>query len=152
MQLSFRDAIPEDAERLTALARLAKASWDYPEAWLNEWRDDLRFTPTYIVDNKVLVAISEEKIVGVVALEWADQPVLEHLWIAPKFQRQGLGKRLVERALVIAKECGWDSLVVQSDPNASQFYQSVGAVLIGEVDAPVCGVARSLPVFRLYVP
>jgi hypothetical protein len=34
-------AKPEDAETLTEIAHAAKRHWDYPERWIEAWRDIL---------------------------------------------------------------------------------------------------------------
>ncbi len=34
-------------------------------------------------------------------------------------------------------------------PHAQPFYERMGAIKVGDVDAPVAGVQRSLPVLRL---
>ena len=61
MNFALRPAIPDDAERLTALAREAKAHWGYPAAWLEVWRDALTITPDYIETHTVLVASTESE-------------------------------------------------------------------------------------------
>ena len=47
MQLQIRRALSGDSERLTQIARAAKAHWGYPEAWLAAWKPILRITPEY---------------------------------------------------------------------------------------------------------
>ena len=37
----IRSARTAEADRLTDLARRAKASWGYPAAWLQMWKKDL---------------------------------------------------------------------------------------------------------------
>jgi len=34
VELRIRRALPDDSERLSQIARAAKAHWGYPEAWL----------------------------------------------------------------------------------------------------------------------
>ena len=57
-----------EAARLTRLARLAKASWGYPEAWLREWEPELEISADYIRLNDVFVAESEGRLLGVVGV------------------------------------------------------------------------------------
>ena len=139
MELTFRDAKPEDAESLTGLACRAKASWGYPEAWLHEWRPQLSFSSGYIDKNSVTVAVADDSLVGVVALEDGGEPEIGHLWITPEYQGRGVGGQLIKRALEVAKGRGWGALRIESDPNALPFYKRLGAVPVGEVQAPVCG-------------
>jgi hypothetical protein len=43
--LRMRRAVFGDAERLSQIARTAKAHWGYPEAWLAAWAPVLSITP-----------------------------------------------------------------------------------------------------------
>ena len=151
MSLSFRNATRSDAVSLSSLAMRAKASWGYPEQWLEEWRPQLTFSGSYIESNSVIVALASESIVGVVALEDGTVPEIGHFWVAPEHQGSGVGRKLMNHALATAAARGWTALRIESDPHAVAFYQRFGAELVGEVAAPVCGVDRVLPVLRLKV-
>jgi len=104
------------------------------------------------VQTTVLVADFSGTLVGVIAIEKKNGPEISHLWVAPECHRLGLGRQLVEHAFALARECGWAAYRVESDPFAVPFYESMGAVKVGEVAAPVLGVERFLPVLRLPVP
>ena len=150
--MEIRRGVADDAAVLTKLARVAKASWGYPDAWLQEWEPQLRISAAYIRDNAVFVAESEGRLVGVVGVgQGADGPEIAHLWISPESQGRGLGRTLVARARKVAEEEGWTSLRILSDPYAQPFYESLGAVQVGEVPAPVAGTQRTLPVLRLRI-
>jgi len=142
----------EDAAKLNRLARLSKASWGYPEAWLSEWESELEISAQYIQQNVVFVAESERRLTGVIGIGvGAEGPEIEHLWISPGSQGLGLGRTLVDRAREVARQAQWTSLRIVSDPFAQPFYERLGAVLVGTVAAPVAGIERSLPVLRLEV-
>ena len=155
MDSALRSAIPDDAERLTVLARDAKAHWGYPNAWLDVWRDALTITPDYIHAHTVLVASLEsepELVLGMCALEdHGDHWQLAHLWVDPRAHGLGMGRALVRRALAIAGRRRPGSVVrVESDPNAAGFYRKLGARNVGSVPAPMDGdPARTLPIFAL---
>ncbi len=155
MHFALRLANRDDAPRLTALAREAKAHWGYPAAWLELWRDALTITPDYIETHTVLVASVEsesEPVIGMCALEdHEDHWQLSHLWIDPRAHGRGAGRALVERALAIAARRRPGSVVrVESDPNAAGFYRRLGGRDVGSVPAPMDGdPARVLPVFEL---
>jgi ribosomal protein S18 acetylase RimI-like enzyme len=155
VNFALRPATPDDAERLTALAREAKAHWGYPAAWLEVWRDALAITPHYIETHTVLVASVErepESVIGMCALEdHEDHWQLAHVWIDPRAHRLGAGRALVERALAIAARRRPGSVVrVESDPNAAGFYRRLGGREVGSVPAPMDGdPARALPVFEI---
>src|SRR5262249_11759021 len=47
VELRIRRALPADADRLSEIARTAKAHWGYPDAWLTAWAPILTITPEY---------------------------------------------------------------------------------------------------------
>ncbi len=150
--LRIRRARAEDATELTRLARLSKASWGYPDAWLREWESELEISAEYIRCNAVFVAESEGAPVGVIGVgEGPEGPEIGHLWISAEAQGQGLGRALVERARRVAVQERWACLRIVSDPYAQPFYERLGAVPVGKVDAPVAGTERTLPVLRFEV-
>ena len=149
---AIRAAVAGDADELTRLARRAKASWDYPASWQREWEPVLSFSTEYIAREEVFVAEAQGKLVGVVAMqEAASGPEIDHLWISPESQGRGIGRALLGRAIEVAERRGWKELRIESDPNAQAFYEHMGAIKVGDVDAPVAGVARTLPVLRLSI-
>ncbi|MDX1429365.1 MAG: GNAT family N-acetyltransferase [Rhodothermales bacterium] len=152
LALKIREAVPGDAAAATRVARAAKASWGYPEEWLREWEEELTITPTYIRDNSVFVAESSGEIVGMVAVEVGPEaPEIGHLWVRPPSQGNGWGRALIARIRQHGKDLGWNHFRVVSDPFAESFYRRLGGVRVGEVDAPVNGSERRLPVMMLSV-
>jgi hypothetical protein len=69
MNVTICKARNSEAEELTQLARRAKASWGYPEAWLREWEPQLKFSSDFIDSYSVFVARNGNTLVGVIALE-----------------------------------------------------------------------------------
>ena len=150
--MRIRRGKSEDAAELTRLARLSKASWGYPEAWLSEWESELEISAQYIQQNVVFVAESERRLTGVIGIGvGAEGPEIGHLWIAPGSQGLGLGRTLVDRAREVARQAQWTSLRIVSDPFAQPFYERLGGVQVSTVAAPVAGIERILPVLRLEV-
>jgi len=154
MNLRIRPGAPGDSPALCSLARRAKASWGYPDEWLEEWRPDLEITPAYVDHHHVLVAETEGRLVGVVALEVAEGSAsLEHAWVDPSCQGRGVGGALVRRALADAPSLGCAVVDVVSDPNARAFYEHLGGRVIGDLPAPMPGAPeRTLPVLRFTLP
>lgn len=150
--MRIRAARMGDADVLTRIAREAKASWGYPEAWLIAWEPTLTISTEYLGAHRVLVAESDGVALGFVALEQGPSgPEMGHLWVLPEAQGRGVGRALVRRVQLEAGRLGWDSVRVESDPNARPFYERMGGIWIGDVAAPVAGVDRHLPVLRLPV-
>jgi GNAT superfamily N-acetyltransferase len=147
----IRRAEPADSVRATEIAHAAKSHWSYPAEWIVEWRSQLTLTPEYIVRERVFVAVSDDIILGVCAIEergshWS----LEHMWVDPQAHGKGVGRALVEHALRVASDERPLPMHVESDPFAVPFYEHLGARRIGEVKAPVTGDPdRVLPLLVL---
>jgi len=74
--------------------------------------------------------------------------VIEDLWLYPRLIGRGIGRRLFEHALLTARELGFESLLIESDPNAEGFYLAMGAMRVGERRSPS---GRTLPLLRVAV-
>jgi len=144
MSASLRPAKEEDADRLSEIARTAKAHWGYAPEWLELWRPSLTFDAETIARDWMRVAEIDGEAVGVVALSGESGRVeIEHLWIDPPAMGLGIGRHLVDAALAEARSRGASRVEVVADPNAESFYRHLGAERIGSVDSQPAG--RSLP-------
>jgi GNAT superfamily N-acetyltransferase len=146
--------LPADSERLSQIARAAKAHWGYPEAWLAAWEPILRITPDYLLHRLVYVGALGDEVVGFYALEQRgeDRWSLEHFWVDPIWHGRGVGRHLYGHALDRVRAIQPGVLVIEADPYAAGFYARMGARQTGAVSAPVQGDAgRTLPVFEVEV-
>jgi GNAT superfamily N-acetyltransferase len=145
-RIAVRRGRPAEAAELTAIAWAAKQYWGYPAAWMTEWASVLTIAPEFIAENSVLVAEERGEIVGFAALESkAEQGWIEHLWVKPRCMRRGIGTLLFAAIENHARTTGVTQLVVESDPNAEEFYRRMGASPVGRVSADVGGTERWLP-------
>lgn len=148
--MKIRKAKIGDAEMLSQIAFAAKSFWNYPESWLEIWKDSLTITPEFIESNEVYLAESDEKILGFYALILDGEKVqLEHLWISPENIGGGIGKKLMADAIEKAKLLGANFMEIESEPNAENFYRKQGAVKIGESKSEIEGHERILPIMRI---
>ena len=138
----IRPVRPGEREALTELVLDAKRHWGYPEDLIELWRDDLAITPEVAARCEILVAERDGVPVGVAAVNGADGE-LEHLWVRPRAMGEGIGRRLFERAVRIARDAGAAALTIVSDPNAAPFYEHLGARRVGLVPSKPAG--RELP-------
>jgi ribosomal protein S18 acetylase RimI-like enzyme len=152
--LFVRPARVEEAATLSAIARAAKARWAYPPAWLDAWESELTFTPATFDRMAVFVAERGGAPLGVAALErrapgeWS----IEHLWVAPAAEGQGVGRALFAELVHAAREQGGGVLEILSDPHAAGFYERMGAHPTGSVAAAMPGDPdRALPRFEYRV-
>ena len=152
LQIVLRAATPSDAATLSEIAAAAKAHWDYPPAWLEEWRAALTVTPADVARWTVRVATAADgRPLGFAALAPA-QPrwEVEHLWVHPRAMRQGIGRQLLRDALRRAHAAGAIGLTIDADPHAVAFYLQCGDRPAGAVPAPMPGAPdRILPRFWL---
>jgi predicted N-acetyltransferase YhbS len=149
--LEIRPSRTADAAQLTKLAHRAKASWGYPSTWMNRWSSALTLTRAYLKTHPGFVAEQDGKIVGMCMLELRlVNARLEHVWIDPDYQRQGIGRALVARALEEVAATGEKFVTIESDPFAEEFYLKLGARRTSFVRAPMPGAPdRILPVLEL---
>ncbi len=100
----IRPARDDECALLTALALRAKAIWGYSDQFMADCVAELTISETDIRTQQFFVLESVSEVIGFCAL-------LEG------------GER----------EHGWQSLLVVSDPNATEFYLSSGGTQIGTV-------------------
>ncbi|MEM8931794.1 MAG: GNAT family N-acetyltransferase [Acidobacteriota bacterium] len=137
---------------MSTIARVAKAHWGYPQAWLDAWHDQLTITPAdldrFEIVGAWLDATHDDGLVAFLALSLdarGEEGEIEHLWVDPAAMGNGIGRALVEHANARARRRGARRLRIESDPYAEAFYARLGARRIGEVSRPVLGEARLLP-------
>jgi len=149
----MRRAQSGDSERLTRIARDAKAHWGYPEAWLRAWQPVLRITPEYVERQLVYVAAVDAEPVGFYVLEPRDDRwSLEHFWVEPRWHGRGVGRLMFTHAVDNIRAIRPGIMVIEADPYAAGFYSRMGARRSGTVPAPVEGdPGRTLPVFEVDV-
>ncbi|MEO1006035.1 MAG: GNAT family N-acetyltransferase, partial [Cyanobacteria bacterium J06638_38] len=58
------------------------------------------------------------------------------------------GRKLIDKAKLIARELGKKVMLIQGDPNAKNFYLKVGGQLIGERKSASIS-SRYLPLFKI---
>lgn len=149
----IRPGVPSDAPALSEVAWRAKAGWGYAEEWLEEWREALTVSPEYLAAHRAWVAVGQAGVVAWCALErHGESALLDHLWVVPKHQGHGIGRRLVLRALNEAAQAGVRCVSVEAEPKAEGFYIRMGARRIGERGAPMPGAPeRTLPLLEFAV-
>lgn len=158
--LTVRPVRPDEAEMISDLALRSKAAWGYSEAFIEQCRDELRYTAEQIASERWSFVVAEdgEGILGLLALlqlapnELPQQPEpdmeLAGLFIEPDAMGKGVGRALMTVARDHARQYGALHLYIQSDPNAAGFYARMGAEVIGELPSGSIP-GRCLPLMRL---
>jgi GNAT superfamily N-acetyltransferase len=146
--ITFRRASPEAADELTLLTLASKAHWGYDAAFMEVARPSLTVTPGYLETNDCWVAEIEGKTVGWLSLvPMPDGLLLDNFFLLPANIGSGVGRLMWEEAVQRARAQGAKRMTLEADPNASGFYQRMGARLMGSVTAPDTG--RELPVYEI---
>ncbi|BAD58182.1 GNAT family N-acetyltransferase [Nocardia farcinica] len=149
MPLVIRPGRPDEAELLSDLAVRSKALWGYSDELLASFRSELTLIPDDVAARRTLVAERDGVVLGFVTVE-GDAPVgeLGMLFVAPEATGAGIGSVLFRRALATARDLGFRTLTIESDPNAEPFYRAMGAVGVGDVESgSVPG--RTLPLMEI---
>jgi GNAT superfamily N-acetyltransferase len=149
-EITILRAEPRDAEALSRVTMASKAHWGYPTDWLEKWAGDLQLTPNYIEEHLVYKAVIAELKAGYYSLiPWDNLAWLDNLFIHPNFMGRGVGRALFEHSLTQCRVLGKTRMQWESDPNASDFYDHMGAHRIGEKAADY---GRTLPIYSIEVP
>ncbi|HEX2697624.1 MAG TPA: GNAT family N-acetyltransferase [Anaerolineales bacterium] len=150
MDIQIRRAAPEEAGALSQIALVAKRHWGYPERWMELWKPELTFDRAYFEQNESWVAANGGQQVGFYTLQEKDGHAwLDNLFIKPEYMGQGIGKTLFNHAIEVSRQHGHILLRWESDPNATGFYEKLGARKIGERRSEVDGQSRRLPIMEI---
>ncbi len=161
VNLIIRKAQVTESEALTCLSFSSKRYWNFPEEYIDIWKDELTITPAYIQGNLVYVAEVDAILVGyfsIVEIQedfWAGQVFvqrgfwLEHIFIKPEFIGKRVGTELLSFAKDLCKKKEIECLYIFSDPNAKGFYDKMGARYIKESPSSIDG--RTVSLYELKV-
>ncbi|NUO58627.1 MAG: GNAT family N-acetyltransferase [Hamadaea sp.] len=150
MAISVRPGRPAEAAGLTELILRSKAHWGYDEAFLAQCRPALTLHEDQVEAHRTLVAELDGRVAGVVTVTGEPpEGEIDLLFIDPWAIGHGVGRVLLDEATAAAAVEGFESLLIESDPQAEPFYLRMGAVRIGEQVSPATG--RALPLLRLTV-
>lgn len=152
VDIAIRAAQSKECEILSDLAFRSKASWGYSPEFMEACRAELSVSAEDIASPHCHYVLAEanRQILGYYALESrsTDEYELAALFVEPKFIGQGVGRRLIEHAKFHARKYRARSLLIQGDPNATDFYRAAGGVQIGERESDSIP-GRYLPEFRI---
>ncbi|PFR32627.1 MULTISPECIES: GNAT family N-acetyltransferase [Bacillus cereus group] len=142
-----RKASLNEANELSHIALISKATWDYSEEFIQACKEDLTITDDYIMNNYVYVLESEGIKIGFFSFQRKEEDALDFLYLHPNYKGKGYGKLLWQSVVEKAVELGMKCFTIDSDPNAKGYYMKMGAKLIGETPSTVFK-DRLLPLLR----
>ncbi len=138
---------------LTELTLRSKAYWGYDAAFMAEVQQNLTITPEYIDSNPVFVLEDAAQVMGFYSLKALATPnevELDFLFIEPTGIGTGYGKQLWQHAVHTARQAGFQTILIEAEPQALKFYTKMGAVWAATKPSPVANLfpGRVLPVLR----
>jgi ribosomal protein S18 acetylase RimI-like enzyme len=139
----------EDHIRLTEITKKSKAYWGYSDEQMKKWSNNLTITIDYIETNPVFNLVDENQIVGYYSylrLE-NNQVKLDNLFILPEYIGKGFGSFLMNDFLERMRNEKCRKIILDSEPNAEQFYQKIGFTKIGEFETSIKN--RFMPIMEM---
>jgi GNAT superfamily N-acetyltransferase len=131
--MTLRAARKAEAAALSALALRSKAHWGYDAAFMEACRAELTVTPERIRADAFVVAERDGRLAGFYALGRIGPREADVLkfFVDPPFIGSGVGRALFEHMAATARDHGYETLVIEADPDAAPFYARMGAVPAG---------------------
>ncbi|MFC4480008.1 GNAT family N-acetyltransferase [Flavobacterium chungangensis] len=139
----------EDHIRLTEITKKSKAYWGYSDEQMKKWSNNLTITIDYIKTNPAFNLVDENQIVGYYSylrLE-NNQVKLDNLFILPEYIGKGFGSFLMNDFLERIRNEKCQKIILDSEPNAEQFYQKIGFTKIGEFETSIKN--RFMPIMEM---
>ncbi|MEY9932036.1 N-acetylglutamate synthase-like GNAT family acetyltransferase [Catenulispora sp. GP43] len=132
--VTLRSARPDEAELLTELVMRSKAHWGYSDEFMERCRAELTIRAEEMAPSRMTVAESQGRVVAVATLEGEPpEGELGSLFVDPDVIGKGVGRRLLQHMLDMARGIGARTVVLDADPNAEPFYEAMGFVRVGVV-------------------
>ena len=121
----IRDYLPKDFDAVTILWRIAREK-SLPEFQRLKghffYEDQEYFRNHVLKENQVFVVDSEDRPVAFMAMR---EDFIDHLYVHPDYQKQGVGKLLLDYARQLSPDHIW-LYTLQINRNARAFYEKNG--------------------------
>ena len=140
MDIMITTAVPRNAENVYKVFKRARAHMTYlPHLHTDEETE--KFIAGLVKEGNVSIAKIEERIVGFTELRdgW-----IEHLYVDPEFQNQGIGTSLMNYLKQLSPS-GLTLWVFEENKGAIAFYEREGFVLVEKRDLEHANNEEHLP-------
>jgi GNAT superfamily N-acetyltransferase len=146
----IRTATASDLAALRDVAYRSKAFWGYDQAFMDAVESSLAPDEHELAEG-VSVISHGGVITGFYAFKTIEGSFFLHsLFVVPEKIGCGVGKRLWQHAVDFARRTAHGHFMIESDPNAEEFYLHLGARRVGETVSEASG--RTLPLLRFECP
>jgi GNAT superfamily N-acetyltransferase len=138
---------PEERAALEALQRRASLMWEEYRPYLLANPDVIELPLAQLTHGHVRVAETDGYVAGFAALLPKDDAhELDGLFVEPQLWRRGVGRALIEDAVVIARTQGAAAIETVANPRAEGFYKRLGFTVIGRAETQL-GPAHKMRLF-----
>lgn len=149
MRTIIRPARADELPLIQDVLLRSKALWGYDEAFMAAVRDDLTLPPEYLATTHTYLCAEDNRIAGFYGLRLhGAEAELVDLFVAPEAMGRGVGRKLWEHAVALARSHRCRRLRWESDPNAESFYLRMGARRVGLRESSIVP-GRALPLMAL---
>ena len=137
-----------DDEILSEITKKSKAFWGYSKEQILEWNDNLTISKNYIESNYAFKLLDENTVIGYYSYILEKSSVkLDNLFVLPEYIGKGFGKYLVNDFLTRMRNQKIKKIILDSDPNAEEFYLKIGFKKIGEFETSIKN--RFMPIMEM---
>jgi N-acetylglutamate synthase-like GNAT family acetyltransferase len=138
-----------DNEILTEITKKSKAFWGYSEEQMLKWDADLTISKAYIESNHVFKLLNDATVIGYYAYSIKEEKVakLDNLFVLPGYIGKGFGKYLTDDFLNRVRSQGFKKIILDSEPNATEFYLKMGFEKIGQFETSIKN--RFMPIMEM---
>ena len=137
-----------DDEILSDITKKSKAFWGYSKEQILEWNDNLTISKNYIESYYVFKLLDENTVIGYYSYILEKSSVkLDNLFVLPEYIGKGFGKYLVSDFLTRMRNQKIKKIILDSDPNAEEFYLKIGFKKIGEFETSIKN--RFMPIMEM---
>lgn len=145
--LQILKAHKEDLIILNQITFTSKQFWGYSDEQMEEWKEMLMMSESYLKENTVNKLVQEEILGYYSYIIFENYVELDNLFIKPEKIGKGLGTFLLQHLFDEITKMGYHKIVLFADPNAERFYKKMGFQVIGS--KPTKDNKRFLPIMEL---
>lgn len=124
--IQIKTAEISDINILNNISVESKMYWNYPQEWMDNWKDVLILTKEHFKEQHIYKLEKTGSIIGFCSIvENESDYEIVHLWLIPDYIGKGYGKLLLNETIkqVVKNK---KEIIVESDPNSEAFYSSQG--------------------------
>lgn len=124
--IQIKNAEVSDIDILNKISVESKMYWNYPQAWIDNWKDVLTLTEKHFNEQHIYKLEKAGSIIGFCSIVENEKDYeVVHLWLIPEYIGKGYGKLLLNETIKRVVKNDKD-IIVESDPNSEAFYASQG--------------------------